>query len=77
MTLLEKLQLEEIQKLRDSNLFLKNKLQEANQLLREIRNVMILYKIKVNDAEVLEPNPLDDIFQSPIEELSKIFKNLC
>ena len=76
MTLLEKLQLEEIQKLRDSNLFLKNKLQEANQLLREIRNVMILYKIKVNDAEVLELNPLDNDFQSPIEQLSKIFKNM-
>jgi hypothetical protein len=35
MTLLEKIQLEEIQKLRDSNLSLKNKLQQANQLLNE------------------------------------------
>jgi hypothetical protein len=77
MTLLEKIQLEEIQKLRDSNLSLKNKLQEANQLLREIRNVMKLYKIEVKDAEVVEPNPLDDIFQSPIEELRDIFKNMC
>jgi hypothetical protein len=77
MTLLEKIQLEEIQKLRDSNLSLKNKLQQANQLLREIRNVMKLYKMKVNDAEVVEPNPLDDIFQSPIEELRDIFKNMC
>jgi hypothetical protein len=77
MTLLEKIQLEEIQKLRNSNLSLKNKLQEANQLLREIRNVMKLYKIEVKDAEVVEPNPLDDIFQSPIEELDKIFKNMC
>jgi hypothetical protein len=77
MTLLEKIQLEEIQKLRDSNLSLKNKLQQANQLLREIRNVMKLYKMKVNDAEVLEPNPLDDVFQSPIEELRNIFKNMC
>jgi hypothetical protein len=76
MTLLEKIQLEEIQKLRDSNLSLKNKLQQANQLLREIRNVMKLYKMKVNDAEVVEPNPLDDIFQSPIEQLDKIFKNM-
>jgi hypothetical protein len=75
--LLEKIQLEEIQKLRDSNLSLKNKLQQANQLLREIRNVMKLYKMKVNDAEVVEPNPLDDIFQSPIEELRDIFKNMC
>jgi hypothetical protein len=62
MTLLEKIQLEEIQKLRDSNLSLKNKLQEANQLLREIRNVMKLYKIKVNDAEVVETNLLDNDF---------------
>lgn len=77
MTLLEKIQLEEIQKLRDSNLSLKNKLQQANQLLREISNVMKLYKMKVNDAEVVEPNPLDDIFQSPIEELRDIFKNMC
>ena len=62
MTLLEKIQLEEIQKLRDSNLSLKNKLQQANQLLREIRNVMKLYKIKVNDAEVVETNLLDNDF---------------
>jgi hypothetical protein len=33
--------------------------------------------MKVNDAEVLEPNPLDDVFQSPIEELRNIFKNMC
>ena len=76
MTLLEKIQLEEIQKLRDSNLSLKNKLQQANQLLREIRNVMKLYKMKVKEAEVIEPNLLDNDFQSPIEQLDKIFKNM-
>jgi hypothetical protein len=76
MTLLEKIQLEEIQKLRDSNLSLKNKLQQANQLLREISNVMKLYKMKVNEAEVVELNLLDNDFQSPIEQLDKIFKNM-
>jgi hypothetical protein len=32
--------------------------------------------MKVKEAEVIEPNLLDNDFQSPIEQLDKIFKNM-
>jgi phosphoribosylformylglycinamidine (FGAM) synthase PurS component len=76
MTLLEKIQLEEIQKLKARNLYLETENNKAKKLLEEMYNEM-LHNIKVNDAEVLEPNPLDDVFQSPIEQLRDIFKNMC
>ena len=71
MTLLEKIQLEEIQKLKARNLYLENELKQAKDLFQSLIN-----EWEVNDAEVVEPNPLDDIFQSPIEQLTDIFKNM-
>ena len=71
MTLLEKIQLEEIQKLKARNLYLENELKQAKQVFQDLINDW-----EVNDAEVVEPNLLDNDFQSPIEELDKIFKNM-
>ena len=71
MTLLEKLQLERIQALEARNLYLENELKQAKQIFQDFIN-----DCEVNEAEVIEPNPLDDIFQSPIEQLTDIFKNM-
>ena len=71
MMLLEKIQLEEIQKLKARNLYLENELKQAKQILQELIN-----ELEVNDAEEVDPNPLDDTFESPIEQLGKIFKNM-
>jgi len=71
MTLLEKIQLEEIQKLKARNLYLNNELKQAKQIFQDLINDW-----EVNDAEVVEPNLLDNDFHSPIEQLDKIFKNM-
>ena len=71
MTLLEKIQLEEIQKLKARNLYLNNELKQAKYLFQSLIN-----EWEVNDAEVVEPNLLDNDFHSPIEQLDKIFKNM-
>jgi succinyl-CoA synthetase beta subunit len=71
MTLLEKIQLEEIQKLKARNLYVENELKQAKQIFQNLINDW-----EVKDAEVVEPNPLDNDFQSPIEQLGKIFKNM-
>jgi phosphoribosylformylglycinamidine (FGAM) synthase PurS component len=75
MTLLEKLQLERIQKLKARVLSLETETNKAKKLLEEMYNEM-LHNIKVNEAEVVEPNLLDNYFQSPIEQLTDIFKNM-
>jgi succinyl-CoA synthetase beta subunit len=66
-----KFQNEQIQALQKRNEYLENELKQAKQIFQSLIN-----EWEVNDAEVLEPNPLDDIFQSPIEELRDIFKNM-
>ncbi len=71
MTLLEKIQLEEIQKLKARNLYLENELKQAKQIFQDLINDW-----EVNDVEVVEPNLLDNQFQSPIEQLTDIFKNM-
>jgi hypothetical protein len=71
MTLLEKIQLEEIQKLKARNLYLENELKQAKQIFQDLIN-----EWEVNDVEVIEPNLLDNQFQSPIEQLTDIFKNM-
>jgi hypothetical protein len=71
MTLLEKLQLERIQALEARNLYLENELKQAKQILQDLVN-----DLEVNEAEVIEPNLLDNDFQSPIEQLTDIFKNM-
>jgi hypothetical protein len=75
MTLLEKLQLERIQKLKARVLSLETETNKAKKLLEEMYNEM-LHNIKVNEAEVVEPNLLYNYFQSPIEQLTDIFKNM-
>jgi succinyl-CoA synthetase beta subunit len=67
-----KFQNERIQALQKRNEYLEKELKQAKQILQSLINAW-----EVNDAEVVEPNPLDDIFQSPIEELRDIFKNMC
>jgi succinyl-CoA synthetase beta subunit len=67
-----KFQNEQIQALQKRNEYLENELKQAKQILQGLINDW-----EVNDAEIFEPNPLDDIFQSPIEELRDIFKNMC
>jgi exonuclease VII small subunit len=52
-------------------LYLENELKQAKQILQELIN-----ELEVNDAEEVDPNPLDDTFESPIEQLGKIFKNM-
>ena len=66
-----KFQNEQIQALQKRNEYLENELKQAKQIFQSLIN-----EWEVNDAEVVEPNPLDDIFQSPIEELRDIFKNM-
>ena len=67
-----KFQNEQIQALQKRNEYLEKELKQAKQILQSLIN-----EWEVNDAEVVEPNPLDDIFQCPIEELRDIFKNMC
>lgn len=67
-----KFQNEQIQALQKRNEYLENELKQAKQILQSLIN-----EWEVNDAEVVEPNPLDDNFQSPIEQLRDIFKNMC
>ena len=67
-----KFQNEQIQALQKRNEYLENELKQAKQILQSLIN-----EWEVNDAEIVEPKPLDDIFQSPIEELRDIFKNMC
>jgi hypothetical protein len=67
-----KFQTQRIQVLEARNLYLENELKEAKEILQDLINDW-----EVNDAEVVEPNPLDDIFKSPIEQLRDIFKPMC
>lgn len=66
-----KFQNEQIQALQSRNLYLENELKQAKQILQSLIN-----EWEVNDAEVVEPNLLDNDFQSPIEQLTDIFKNM-
>jgi predicted RNase H-like nuclease (RuvC/YqgF family) len=66
-----KFQNEQIQALQKRNEYLENELKQAKQILQSLIN-----EWEVNDAEVVEPNLLDNDFQSPIEQLDKIFKNM-
>jgi hypothetical protein len=66
-----KFQNEQIQALQSRNLYLENELKQAKQILQSLINDW-----EVNDAEVVEPNLLDNDFQSPIEQLTDIFKNM-
>jgi predicted RNase H-like nuclease (RuvC/YqgF family) len=66
-----KFQNEQIQALQKRNEYLENELKQAKQILQSLIN-----EREVNDAEVVEPNLLDNDFQSPIEQLDKIFKNM-
>ena len=75
MTLLEKLQLERIQALKARVLSLEAETNKAKQLLEQMYNEM-LYNIKVKDAEVVEPTPMDDKFQTPTQQLNDFFKNM-
>lgn len=66
-----KFQNDRIQALETRNLYLENELKQAKQIFQDLINDW-----EVNEAEVIEPNLLDNQFQSPIEELDKIFKNM-
>jgi hypothetical protein len=66
-----KFQNEQIQALQKRNEYLENELKQAKQIFQDLINDW-----EVNDAEVVEPNLLDNDFQSPIEQLDKIFKNM-
>lgn len=66
-----KFQNEQIQALQKRNEYLENELKQAKQIFQDLINDW-----EVNDAEVLEQNLLDNDFQSPIEQLNKIFKNM-
>ena len=66
-----KFQKERIQALEARNLYLENELKQAKQILQELLN-----EWEVNDAEVVEPTPLDDVFQTPTQQLNNIFKNM-
>jgi hypothetical protein len=66
-----KFQNDRIQALETRNLYLENELKQAKQIFQDLINDW-----EVNDAEVVEPNLLDNDFQSPIEQLDKIFKNM-
>lgn len=71
MTLLEKIQLEEIQKLKARNLYVENELKQAKQIFQDLINDW-----EVNDAEVVEPNTLDNDFQSPTQQLNNFFRDM-
>jgi len=66
-----KFQNEQIQALQSRNLFLENELKQAKQIFQDLINDW-----EVNEVEIVEPKPLDDVFQSPIEQLTDIFKNM-
>ena len=66
-----KFQKERIQALEARNLYLENELKQAKQILQELLN-----EWEVNDAEVVEPNPLDDVFQTPTQQLNNFFRDM-
>jgi hypothetical protein len=66
-----KFQNEQIQALQKRNEYLENQLKQAKQIFQDLINDW-----EVNEAEVVELNLLDNDFQSPIEQLDKIFKNM-
>jgi hypothetical protein len=66
-----KFQNEQIQALQKRNEYLENELKQAKQIFQDLINDW-----EVNEAEVVELNLLDNDFQSPIEQLDKIFKNM-
>ncbi len=66
-----KFQKERIQALEARNLYLENELKQAKQILQELLN-----EWEVNDAEVVEPNPLDDMFQTPTQQLNNFFRDM-
>jgi hypothetical protein len=66
-----KFQNDRIQALETRNLYLENELKQAKQIFQDLINDW-----EVNEAEVIEPNLLDNQFQSPIEQLTDIFKNM-
>lgn len=66
-----KFQTERIQALEARNLYLENELKQAKQILQELIN-----EWEVKDAEIVEPNHLDDMFQTPTQQLNDIFKNM-
>lgn len=66
-----KFQKERIQALEARNLYLENELKQAKQILQELLN-----EWEVNDAEIVEPNPLDDMFQNPTQQLNNFFRDM-
>ena len=73
-----KFQIERIQalearnfELQNENLYLIGQVKEAKQILQELLN-----EWEVKDAEVVEPKPMDDMFQTPTEQLNDFFKNM-
>lgn len=66
-----KFQTERIQALEARNLYLENELKQAKQILQDLVN-----ELEVKEAEVVEPNPLDDKFQTPTQQLNDFFKNM-
>jgi hypothetical protein len=66
-----KFQTQRIQVLEARNLYLENELKQAKQILQDLINDW-----EVNEAEVVEPNPLDDMFQSPTEQLNNFFRDM-
>ena len=66
-----KFQTERIQALEARNLYLENELKQAKQILQDLVN-----ELEVKDAEVVEPNPLDDMFQTPTQQLNNLFRDM-
>lgn len=66
-----KFQTQRIEVLEARNLYLENELKQAKQIFQELINAW-----EVNDAEVVEPNHLDNMFQTPTQQLNDIFKNM-
>jgi small-conductance mechanosensitive channel len=66
-----KFQTQRIQVLEDRNLYLENELKQAKQILQDLINDW-----EVNDAEIVEPKPMDDKFQTPTEQLNNFFRDM-
>lgn len=66
-----KFQTERIQALEARNLYLENELKQAKQILQDLVN-----ELEVNESEVVEPNPMDDMFQTPTEQLNNFFRDM-
>lgn len=66
-----KFQNERIQALEARNLYLENELKQAKQIFQELIN-----EWEVKAAEMVEPNHLDNMFQTSTQQLNDIFKNM-